>query len=470
MIISLCNDHFKAKMIDFIPIYDYITGKVGEPECSVPAVTEPTAIHQAQGDAMKTAAVRLYGKRDLRLETFDLPEPTEDNILARIVSDSICMSTYKTVEQGSGHKRVPDNVAENPVIIGHELCGIILKVGRKWADKFHCGDRFAVQPVVDPAAGYDTIGYSFGSVGGDSELVVIPDEIIAKGCILPYTGDACFKGSLAEPMSCIIGGFRAFYHSGREEYTHEMGIAEHGRMAIVGGTGPMGLGAIDYALNGSPRKPGLLVVTDINPERLARAETIFPPHEAKKNGVALKFVNTSAGNARKTLMELSGGKGYDDILCMAPVKDAVELAGRILARDGCLNFFAGPMDRNFSAEFNFYNVHYAATHVTGTSGGTVDDLRTALRLMERNRIHPEVMITHIGGLDAVIDTTMRLPSIPGGKKIIYPGVRCPLTAVADFAAKKGNPLFAELAECCEAAGGLWNREAERILLKHFHLL
>ena len=170
------------------------------------------------------------------------------------------------------------------------------------------------------------------------------------------------------------------------------------------------------------------------------------------------------------MMDLSGGKGFDDILCMAPVRAAVELADRILAKDGCLNFFAGPMDKNFSAEFNFYNVHYASTHVAGTSGGTVNDLRTALRLMEQDRIHPEVMITHIGGLDAVIETTMNLPSIPGGKKIIYPGIRSPLTAIADFASKKSDPLFARLAECCEANGGLWNREAEEILLKHFGLI
>ncbi|MBR4662648.1 MAG: zinc-binding dehydrogenase, partial [Lentisphaeria bacterium] len=328
---------------------------------------------------MKTSAVRLYGKRDLRLETFELPELTDDSILARIVSDSVCMSTYKTVEQGAAHKRVPDNVAENPVIIGHELCGVILKAGKKWADRYHEGDRFAVQPVVDQTVNYDTIGYSFGTVGGDSELVVIPNNIIEKGCILPYTGEGCFKGSLAEPMSCIVGGFRAFYHSGKEEYSHEMGIVVGGRMAIIGGTGPMGLGAIDYALHGGERKPGTLIVTDINPDRLARAEKIFPPAESAKNGITLKFVNTSSGDAYQTMMDLSGGKGFDDILCMAPVRAAVELADRILAKDGCLNFFAGPMDKNFSAEFNFYNVHYASTHVTGTSGGTVNDLRTALR-------------------------------------------------------------------------------------------
>ena len=49
---------------------------------------------------MKTKAVRMYGTRDLRLEEFDLPAIKEDEILVKVVSDSICMSTYKLVEQG----------------------------------------------------------------------------------------------------------------------------------------------------------------------------------------------------------------------------------------------------------------------------------------------------------------------------------------------------------------------------------
>ena len=418
---------------------------------------------------MKTTAVRLYGKRDLRLETFELPECSDNTILARILSDSVCMSTYKTAEQGAAHKRVPDNVAENPVIIGHELCGVILEVGKKWAGKYRKGDKFAVQPVVHPGGSYDTIGYSFPTVGGDSELAVIPDEILSAGCLLPYSGEGFFGGSLAEPMSCIIGGFRAAYHSGEAEYTHEMGIRSGGRMAILGGTGPMGLGAIDYALHG-PVRPGVLVVTDINENRLARAEKIFAPSEAAKEGIELHFINAASDDTEETLRKITQGKGFDDILCMAPVRGVVELADRLLARDGCLNFFAGPMDSGFSAMFNFYNVHYASTHVVGTSGGTVNDLKFALRMMEEKRIRPEVMITHVGGLDAVIETTLNLPKIPGGKKIIYPGIRLPLTPIADFAERgKSDPLFAKLAASCAEHGGLWNASAEKILLDHFHI-
>jgi len=93
---------------------------------------------------MKTTAVRLYGKQDLRLETFELPAIGPGEILARIISDSICMSSYKAAIQGSDHKRVPADIAENPVIIGHEFCGEIVEVGSKWAEEFKPGERFGI--------------------------------------------------------------------------------------------------------------------------------------------------------------------------------------------------------------------------------------------------------------------------------------------------------------------------------------
>lgn len=79
---------------------------------------------------MKTKAVRIYGKNDLRLEEFELPEPGEDEILAHVISDSVCMSSHKAALQGEDHKRVPNDVAQNPTIIGHEFCGEIVKVAQ----------------------------------------------------------------------------------------------------------------------------------------------------------------------------------------------------------------------------------------------------------------------------------------------------------------------------------------------------
>ena len=237
-------------------------------------------------------------------------------------------------------------------------------------------------------------------------------------------------------------------------------------MALLASVGPMGLGAIDYALH-CDRRPSLLVVTDIDDARLKRAESIFTVEEAKKQGVELHYVNTRMENATEYLRELSGGTGYDDVICFAPVKPVVEQAGDILGFDGCLNFFAGPTDSKFKAEFNWYNVHYLYTHVVGTSGGNSDDLREAVELMNAGRLNPAAMVTHIGGLNTVVDTVCSLPKIPGGKKLIYNHIDLPLTAIDDFEEKgKEDPLFAELDKLCKAHNGLWNPEAEKYLLAH----
>ena len=233
---------------------------------------------------------------------------------------------------------------------------------------------------------------------------------------------------------------------------------------MLASVGPMGLAALDHALHVEDHA-SLIVVTNINQERLDRAASIFTPEDAAKNGIELHYVNTKMENATAYLRELSGGTGYDDVLCFAPVRPVVEQAGDILGFDGCLNFFAGPMDPNFKAEFNWYNVHYQYTHVVGTNAGNTQDMRDAVTMMNEGILHPEVLVTHVGGLNAVVDTVLHLPEIPGGKKLIYNHIDLPLTAINDFEeAGKTDPLFAELDKICKAHGGLWSEEAEKYLL------
>jgi threonine dehydrogenase-like Zn-dependent dehydrogenase len=259
------------------------------------------------------------------------------------------------------------------------------------------------------------------------------------------------------------------YHTTAGSYVHEMGIVEGGNLAIIAGVGPMGLGSIDYALH-AERKPGLLVVTDIDDARLARAAQLYSPEEAKKSGVKLVYLNTkNLADPIAALRELTGGKGYDDVLVMAPVRPLVEQADAILGQDGCLNFFAGPNKSDFSATMNFYDVHYAAHHIVGTSGGNTDDMRESLSKMEKGILDPSVMVTHIGGLDAVPESVINLPSIPGGKKMMYTHLSFPLVAIADFAeVGKTKPLYAELDRLVKKHNGLWSAEAEKYLLAHYN--
>lgn len=419
---------------------------------------------------MKARGVRLHAANDLRLEEFELPEITDDEILVKVVSDSICMSTYKCAILGTDHKRVHEDVSEHPAIMGHEFAGDIVQVGKNHQDKFKPGMKFTLQPALNYKGTMWSPGYSYEFFGGDTTYCVIPAEVMELGCLLEYKGRAYYEASLAEPMSCSIGAFHAAYHTHMGVYKHEMGIKEGGNLAIMAGAGPMGLGALTYALHRDVR-PSRVVVADVNQERLDRAEELFPVAEYKKMGIDLHFVNTGKyDDPVAVLRDITDGAGYDDVFCYAPVAAVVQQCSDILGRDGCLNFFAGPTDKKFSATMNFYDVHYNSTHVMGTTGGNTADMIESLELTAAKRINPAVMVTHIGGLDAAAETTLNLPKIPGGKKLIYTHLTMPLIALEDLR-KRGEELgdtrYTALADIVDAHRGLWCPEAEEYLLANF---
>ena len=94
----------------------------------------------------------------------------------------------------------------------------------------------------------------------------------------------------------------------------------------------------------------------------------------------------------------------------------------------------------------------------------------SLKLSAEGRINPAVMVTHIGGLDAVADTTLNLPKIPGGKKLIYTHLSMPLTALEDLRTKgetENDKRLVELADIVDSHNGLWCPEAEEYLMENF---
>ena len=420
---------------------------------------------------MKTKAVRLYGKNDLRLEEFELPAIKYDEMLAKVVCDSLCMSSYKAAHEADIHKRVPRDIARNPVIIGHEFAGEIIEVGDKWKEKFKVGDKFSIQPTFNdhdgPVGLLSAPGYSFQHIGGNATYIIIPNQAMKNSCLLHYTGKGFYPASLSEPLSCVIGAMHANYHTVPGSYIHQMEIKNGGNMAILAGVGPMGLAAINYVIHRTDRKPKLLIVTDIEQSRIDRAKQLYSPDEAARNGIELHYIHT--GNLENPVAELkamTNGYGYDDVFVFAPVVPIIEQADELLAFDGCLNFFAGPAKTGFKALFNFYNVHYAKTHVVGTSGGNNNDMIEALEMISQG-LDPAGLVTHIGGMNTIIDTTMNLPHIPGGKKLIYTHIQMPLTAISEFEAKGlTHPVYATLHNLCAANHGIWNVAAEEYLLNH----
>ena len=436
---------------------------------------------------MKAKAFRLYGAKDARLEDIELEPAGADGIVVEIVTNTICMSDYKAVSLGTGHKRVPSDIATRPIMFGHEVSGIVREVGEKWRGQFTPGQRVCIQPAFNiPGHELETMGYAWHTIGGETTAVYLPSVIMEMGCLLPYEGDAFFKCSLAEPISCIVSAFRTNYHHAFGSHVHEMGIKDGGSMLLLAGCGAMGLGCIDIACHSPEKRPRRLVVTDIDDGRLSRAARVFGLAYANGradgvlNGVDLHFVNTKSAADPVAFLKsynladdadaanpTSTGGGYDDIFLFAAVPALITQCSDLLAFGGCLNFFAGPTDQKLTAPFNFYNIHYMSHHIVANSGGDVKDMADSVDWIGKGYLHPEVMVTHVGGLDSAAQATLDLTSVPGGKRLVYTHVSMPMTAIADFAGLgKTDPFFAELDRICSANSGLWCREAEDYLLAH----
>ena len=373
---------------------------------------------------MKTTAVRLYGARDLRVESFELPEPGADEILMRVVADSLCASTYKAVIQGTAHKRVPPDIAEHPVIIGHEMCGEILQVGADLAGKWQVGQRVVIQPALKLENNYDP-GYSYRWIGGDTLYAIVPQIVLERGCLLPYAGDSFYKGALVEPIGCVLRAFKGMYHTDYTNYHRTDGARRGGRLAILGGAGPMGLAAVELAVH---------------------------------------YAGCAQVDPVKLLLELSDG-GFDDVMVMVPVAGLLTMAEKVARFDGCLNFFAGPAVHELPGSLNLYRVHYDGIHLVGPAGSIPEDTVETIDLIERGVINPGVMVSHILGLAAVPETIYAMEHASGAKKVCYNALDLPLVALADFAELgKTNPLYAKLDEIVKANGNTWCPEAEKYLL------
>ena len=266
-----------------------------------------------------------------------------------------------------------------------------------------------------------------------------------------------------EALGCIVRGYKGFYHTDYETYIRTDGAKKGGKLAILGGAGPMGIGAVELAVGYAGCSQ--VVVTDLSADRLAYAEAKCSVENAAKKGCKLTYLNTSnLEDPVKTLLELSDG-GFDDVFVMVPVPQLFTQAEAICGIDGCINFFAGPAVHNLQGSLNLYRVHYDGIHVVGTAGSIPEDTVDTIGLIEKDAVNPGALVSHILGLGAVADAIYAMEKPSGAKKVCYTHLDLPLIAVDELEELgKDNALYAELGRIVKENGGLWCAEAEAYLL------
>jgi threonine dehydrogenase-like Zn-dependent dehydrogenase len=237
-------------------------------------------------------------------------------------------------------------------------------------------------------------------------------------------------------------------------------IKSGGAAWFIGGAGPMGKMHVQLALE-MENCPSKVLVTDVGAERLASAVERFEPIAKRKN-IEFKAVNPaemSGDEFSRLVSEFTDGKGFDDIVVLAPVAALIGGAVPFLGKNGLMNIFAG-VPIGTIADLDLTGVYEKQIRFVGSSGSKLSDMRDTLNAAESGGLSTGTALAGIGGIDASWDGMLAVKELKfTGKVVIYPQIHLPLMSLEGLKEQLPN-VYAKLTD-----GKFWNGEAEAELLK-----
>jgi L-iditol 2-dehydrogenase len=200
----------------------------------------------------------LHGPHDVRLETRALPELGERDVLVEVHSVGVCGSDVHYYEHG----RIGSFVVEQPLVLGHEVSGVVVDRGSR-AATHTVGQRVALEPGI-PCGRCSECRHGRYNLCTDVRFFATPPVDGAFARYVAIHEDYAFAlpdelsddaGALLEPLSVGI-------------WACQKGGVGLGDRVLVTGAGPIGNLAVQVA-----RAAGAttIAVADVNADRLARA-------------------------------------------------------------------------------------------------------------------------------------------------------------------------------------------------------
>jgi threonine dehydrogenase-like Zn-dependent dehydrogenase len=356
-------------------------------------------------------------------------------MLARVDAAGICTSLIKLVEQGPNHKQLYGwDLERFPLILGDEGSVTLVEVGAELKDRYRAGERYVVQPAVDhPPINYPeryrdggrgiakvAVGYTLP--GHLAEYLLITEETIAAGCLLPIRV-ASFPfahAAMSEPISCCVSAQDHHLHLAQRTPLGPRQAArglKPGGVTVVIGAGAMGRMHVDLALSYRPRA---IVVADLVEARLELVKSLLGAR-AGKAGVALETVNPGQDDLSRRVSELTNYAGADDVIVAVGSKQAIESAQNLVGRGAVLDLFGGLKKGEDVVGLDTGIVHYKEINVTGSSGGSPWDMARTLELMLDGEIDAGCHITRIGDLEHAAEfLRLIMAQEIDGKAVVYP--------------------------------------------------
>src|SRR5271157_5502932 len=351
-------------------------------------------------DEMRAVVLDGTGFSHLGVRRVPTPRAGPQQMLARVDAAGICTSLIKLIEQGPNHPLLYGwDITRFPLILGDEGSVTLVEVGADLRARYRPGQRYVIQPAVDSApinhreryrdhargVNKVAVGYTLG--GHLAEYVLISEEILAAGCLLPLP-DATLPyahAALSEPFSCVISAQDHHVHLTQKNALAPRGVLKGlkpGGVTVVLGAGAMGRMHVALAMSYRPRA---IVAADLVDSRLEVVKTLFGPRAAEL-GVALRTLNPSHEDLTQVVNELTNYAGADDVIVAVGARQVIADAQSLLGRGAVLNLFGGLKKGEDNVEFDTSMVHYKEINITGSSGGSPWDVARTLELMAAREI------------------------------------------------------------------------------------
>ncbi len=233
-----------------------------------------------------------------------------------------------------------------------------------------------------------------------------------------------------------------------------------GTAVFVGAGGPMGQMHVQRALE-LPNGPQQVIATEVSNERLAALRASFDPL-AEQNGRRLWVINPTEPGAslRDLVMEVTGGRGADDVIVSVPVAGLMAEGATLMNPDGMLVLFAG-VPNGTLAPLDLSMVYLHNAQYTGTSGLTMNDQVLVMQRALDKSLSPGRSVAAIGGMPAALEG---IEALMNGR---YPGKIVIFPQIIDLPLLGLDELREQMPEVAEklGAGDVWTPAAEAALIE-----
>ncbi len=313
----------------------------------------------------KMKVAMYYNNNDVRIEEMPIPEINDDELLVKVKACGICGSDVMEWYR----------IKKAPRVLGHEMAGDIVKVGKN-VKKFRVGDRVFVSHHVpcnncnfcknDQHTLCKTLHSTNFYPGGFAEYLKVPKINVDIGVFKLPNEMTYEEAAFIEPVACAVRGMR---------------IAEMklGQNILVLGSGVAGLINIKLAKAMGASK---IFATDINDYRLKTA---------KKMGA--DFTINAEENVSEIIKKNNNGKLADLVILCVGVYSAARQSFETVEKGGTILFFA-PTEPGVEISFPLFELWNKQVKMVSTYAGAPNDLKEAIKLIKSKKVKVTDMITH----------------------------------------------------------------------------